>query len=98
MTRTTARSPRESPAMSIRFPASSCSPRPSWRRAENVAAPGAAIARIGLRDLTVERIDAMPGIAPFHTGEHDLLLGYVAQQRSVLHLTAYGLTDEQART
>jgi hypothetical protein len=40
----------------------------------------------------------MPGQAPFHTDERDLLLGYVDQQRAVLHLTAYGLTDEQART
>jgi hypothetical protein len=40
----------------------------------------------------------MPGQAPFHTDEHDLLLGYVTQHREVLHLTAYGLTDEQART
>jgi len=40
----------------------------------------------------------MPGMAPFHTDEHDLLLGYLAQQRAVLRLTAYGLTDEQART
>jgi hypothetical protein len=40
----------------------------------------------------------MPGQAPFHADEHDLLLGYVTQQREVLHLTAYGLTDEQART
>ena len=39
----------------------------------------------------------MPGQAPFHTDEHDLLLGYVAQQREVLRLTAYGLTDDQAR-
>jgi uncharacterized damage-inducible protein DinB len=36
-------------------------------------------------------------MAPFHTDEHDLLLGYVAQQREVLRLTAYGLTDDQAR-
>ena len=40
----------------------------------------------------------MPGMAPFDTNEHDLLLGYLAQQRSVLRLTAYGLTDDQART
>ena len=40
----------------------------------------------------------MPGQAPFHTDEHDLLLGYLAQQRDVLRLTAYGLTDDQART
>jgi uncharacterized damage-inducible protein DinB len=40
----------------------------------------------------------MPGMAAFHAGEHDLLLGYLAQQRAVLRLTAYGLTDEQART
>jgi uncharacterized damage-inducible protein DinB len=39
----------------------------------------------------------MPGQAPFHTDEHDLLLGYLAQQRLVMRLTAYGLTDEQAR-
>jgi uncharacterized damage-inducible protein DinB len=39
----------------------------------------------------------MPGQAPVHTDEHDLLLGYVGQQREVLRLTAYGLTDEQAR-
>jgi uncharacterized damage-inducible protein DinB len=39
----------------------------------------------------------MPGQAPFHTDEHDLLLGDVRQQREVLRLTAYGLTDEQAR-
>jgi hypothetical protein len=40
----------------------------------------------------------MPGLAPFHTDEHELLLGFLEQQRAVLHLTAYGLTDEQART
>ena len=39
----------------------------------------------------------MPGQAPFETDEHDLLLGYLAQQRFVLRLTAYGLPDEQAR-
>jgi uncharacterized damage-inducible protein DinB len=39
----------------------------------------------------------MPGQAPFHADEHDLLLGYLAQQRSVLQLSAYGLTDDQAR-
>lgn len=39
----------------------------------------------------------MPGQAPFHTDEHDLLIGYVAQQREVMRLTAYGLTDDQAR-
>ena len=40
----------------------------------------------------------MPGQAPFHTDEHDLLLAYVRQQREVLRLAAFGLTDEQART
>ncbi len=44
-----------------------------------------------------EGIATMPGQAPFHANEHDLFLGYLAQQRSVLRLTAYGLTDEQAR-
>jgi hypothetical protein len=45
-----------------------------------------------------ERSDTMPGQAPFLTDEHDLLLGYLAQQRLVIRLTAYGLTDDQART
>ena len=40
----------------------------------------------------------MPGQAPFNTGEHDLLLGYLAQQRYVIRVAAFGLTDEQART
>ena len=40
----------------------------------------------------------MPGQAPVHADERDLLLGYLAQQRFVLRLTAYGLSDEQART
>jgi hypothetical protein len=40
----------------------------------------------------------MPGLAHFHTDEHDLLVGYLDQQRATLHLTAYGLTDAQART
>ena len=39
----------------------------------------------------------MPGQAPFHPDEHDLLLAYVEQQREVLRLTAYGLSDDQAR-
>lgn len=39
----------------------------------------------------------MPGQAPFHADERDLLLGYLGQQRSMLRLTAYGLTDDQAR-
>lgn len=40
----------------------------------------------------------MPGLAAFHTDEHDLLLGYLDQQRAVLRLAAFGLTDDQART
>ena len=32
----------------------------------------------------------MPGMAAFHTDEHDLLLVYLAQQRSVLRLTDLG--------
>ena len=47
--------------------------------------------------LTTTKGFPMPGQAPFHTDEHDLLLGYVAQQREVIRLTAYGLTDDQAR-
>ena len=40
----------------------------------------------------------MPGLAAFHADEHDLLLGYLDQQRAVLHVAAFGLTDDQART
>ena len=39
----------------------------------------------------------MPGNVPPVTDERDGLLAYLAQQRYVLRLTAYGLTDEQAR-
>jgi hypothetical protein len=40
----------------------------------------------------------MPGnVAPL-TDERELLLAYIAQQRYLLELTAYGLTDEQARS
>ena len=39
----------------------------------------------------------MPGQAPVHADETELLLGYLAQQRAMLRLTAFGLTDEQAR-
>jgi hypothetical protein len=49
-------------------------------------------------DESDERIDTMPGQAPVHADETELLLGYLTQHRAVLHLTAYGLTDEQART
>jgi uncharacterized damage-inducible protein DinB len=40
----------------------------------------------------------MPGNAPFHADETDLLLGFLDQQRTVLRLAALGLTDQQART
>ncbi|MFN8027545.1 MAG: DinB family protein [Acidimicrobiia bacterium] len=40
----------------------------------------------------------MPGNAPFHADETDLLLGFLDQQRTVLRNAAFGLTDEQART
>ena len=39
----------------------------------------------------------MPGNAPPHTGERELPLAYLAQQRDGLHHAAFGLTDEQAR-
>lgn len=39
----------------------------------------------------------MPGNVPPVADERDGLLAYLAQQRYVLQLTAYGLTDEQAR-
>ena len=39
----------------------------------------------------------MPGQAPPHADEHELLLAFVAQQRDGIKNAAYGLTDEQAR-
>ena len=39
----------------------------------------------------------MPGTVRPVSDERDALLAYLAQQRHVLRLTAYGLTDEQAR-
>src|SRR4051812_37050086 len=39
----------------------------------------------------------MPGNVRPVADERDGLLAYLAQQRSVLKITAYGLTDEQAR-
>jgi uncharacterized damage-inducible protein DinB len=39
----------------------------------------------------------MPGQAPPHTDERQLLLAYVDQQRDGLRNAAFGLTDEQAR-
>jgi uncharacterized damage-inducible protein DinB len=39
----------------------------------------------------------MPGLVPPVADERAGLLGYLAQQRYVLGLTAFGLTDEQAR-
>ena len=38
----------------------------------------------------------MPGLVPPVTDERDALLGFLAQQRYVLRLTAHGLTEEQA--
>jgi uncharacterized damage-inducible protein DinB len=39
----------------------------------------------------------MPGFVPPVADERELLLAYLAQQRLVLRLTAYGLTDDQGR-
>jgi uncharacterized damage-inducible protein DinB len=39
----------------------------------------------------------MPGQAPAHADETELLLGYIEQQRDGLRFAAFGLTDEQAR-
>jgi uncharacterized damage-inducible protein DinB len=39
----------------------------------------------------------MPGSVPPVADEREALCGYLAQQRYVVRLTAYGLTDEQAR-
>jgi len=40
----------------------------------------------------------MPGLTPPVTDERDALLSYLAQQRTMLRLTAHGLTDVQARS
>jgi uncharacterized damage-inducible protein DinB len=39
----------------------------------------------------------MPGLVQPTTGEREALVAYLAQQRHVLRLAAYGLSDEQAR-
>jgi uncharacterized damage-inducible protein DinB len=39
----------------------------------------------------------MPGLVPPGANEREDLLAYLAQQRYVLRIAAYGLTDEQAR-
>lgn len=39
----------------------------------------------------------MPGMVPPVADEREGLLGYLAQQRHVLRVAAYGLTDEEAR-
>lgn len=39
----------------------------------------------------------MPGQAPPHRDERELLLAFIAQQRDGIRFAAYGLTDEQAR-
>ena len=39
----------------------------------------------------------MPGQAPVHTDECELLLAYIDQQRDGIRNAAFGLTDDQAR-
>ena len=39
----------------------------------------------------------MPGQAPPHTDERDLLLAFLEQQRDAIRYAAFGLTDDQAR-
>jgi uncharacterized damage-inducible protein DinB len=39
----------------------------------------------------------MPGLPPPHPDELEQLLGFLAQERYVVRLTAFGMTDEQAR-
>jgi uncharacterized damage-inducible protein DinB len=41
---------------------------------------------------------SVPGQAPPHRDERELLLAYIDQQRDGLRFAAYGLTDEQARS
>jgi hypothetical protein len=38
----------------------------------------------------------MPGLVPPHTDEHELLLGFLTQQRDALRYATHGLTDEQS--
>jgi uncharacterized damage-inducible protein DinB len=45
-----------------------------------------------------ERGCDMPGIVPPIIAEREQLLAYLAQQRYVIRIAAYGLTDEQSRT
>jgi uncharacterized damage-inducible protein DinB len=40
----------------------------------------------------------MPGLVPPVTDERDGLLAFLAHQRAVIRISAYGLTDEQARS
>jgi uncharacterized damage-inducible protein DinB len=44
-----------------------------------------------------KKVVIMPGSVPPVTDEREGLLAYLAQQRHVLRLTSYGLTDAQAR-
>src|SRR5262245_44403363 len=46
---------------------------------------------------TPTRRIAVPGQAPPHRDERELLLAFIAQQRDGLRYAAFGLTDEQAR-
>jgi len=43
------------------------------------------------------KVTAMPGQVPPVADEREGLLAYLAQQRAVIRVAAYGLTDEQAR-
>ncbi len=40
----------------------------------------------------------MPGLPPPHADELDELLGFLSQERYVVRLAAFGMTDDQART
>jgi hypothetical protein len=46
---------------------------------------------------TTAKETAVPGQAPPHTDERELLLAYIDQQRDGIRNAAFGLTDEQAR-
>src|SRR5438445_4758843 len=45
-----------------------------------------------------EGVVAMPGMVRPVTDERDALLSYLEQQRCVLRIAAFGLTDDEART
>src|SRR5712692_4480972 len=63
-------------------------PKPALNPQRPLPPPGAAETEKGV---------AMPGNVPPVADEREGLLAFLAQQRDVIRIAAYGLTDEQAR-